>query len=165
MNRQHTFLLERLESSAADLATYLSRLSEQELQREPAPGEWSLHAIAAHLRDTDKHVFLYRVRRILDAAEPPQVANFDQEEWHLEHYSPGEPLKNILGDFRRSRRALVRRLRETPDRDWARYAIHPIYGKISLEWLALHAYNHTLGHLHQALIWIEDAVLDKSNSS
>lgn len=151
MNKQHTLLIERLQDSAAQVADAVKGLSPEQLNRIPKEGEWSLHGALAHLRDTDAQVFLYRTARILKEKEPPVVASFNQEEWSRDYYSADEPLKNVIGEFLAARRKLVKLLRGTTDKDWKRYAVHPEYGNISIEYIALHAYNHTLEHLRQLL--------------
>lgn len=163
MNRAHSKLIERIEESGKDLLSYLALLSDEEIRTAPAAGEWSIHAVLAHLRDTEQHVFLKRARRILGAIDPPQVENFDQEQWNRDHYSPDEPRSKIVAEFRSARRSMLKVLSETGDKDWSRWAIHPEYGKISVEWLATHDYSHTLEHLHQLLEMRERALLKELN--
>lgn len=165
MNKQHNQLLDRLEDSANQVAEAVKKLSTEQLNRIPKEGEWSLHGALAHLRDTDVQVFLYRSGRILQEKEPPTVASFDQDEWSREHYSPSEPIDKIISEFRSARRKFVKLLRDTTDKDWARYAIHPEYGKIPIEYIALHTYNHTLDHLRQLLDVQEGNVLNGANGS
>lgn len=164
MNRQHTQLVDRIEASGKELLDAFEHLTEEEIQRVPAIGEWSIHQTMAHVRDTEKYVFLERSRRILTETDPPIVQNFDQDEWNREHYSTKEPLKNILSDFRASRRSLVKNLRASKDKDWSHYAVHPMYGKISLEYIATHNYSHTLDHIHQLLEIHEGTLLKKLNN-
>jgi hypothetical protein len=163
MNKQHTQLLERLEDSASQVAEAAKKLSDEELQRIPKQGEWSLHMALAHLRDTEVEVYLYRIGRVLKEKEAPSVGSFDQEKWSAAHYSPKEPIADILREFRTGRRKLLNLLRQTTDKDWARYVIHPEYGKLSLEYMAMHTYNHTLEHLRQLLDVIEADELKKAN--
>ncbi len=163
MNRQHATLIDRIEQSGQDFLKYLGQLSDEEIHQAPSPNEWSIHAIAAHMRDTEQHVFLKRLRRILNADAPPAVENFDQEEWSREHYSADEPVKKIARDFRAARRQQVNLLKKVRDKDWARWAVHPHYGKISIEWLETHNYAHTLEHLHQLLEIQERGLLKKLN--
>ncbi len=163
MNRHHVELIERIEESGKEFLSYLSQLTEEEIHRVPAPNEWSIHAVVAHLRDTEEHVFLKRTERILGASQPVNVENFDQDQWNRDHYSPEESLKEIIAHLRAARRKLIRLLRKTTDKDWARWAVHPEYGRISIEWLAIHNYSHTLEHLHQLLEMREKAILRELN--
>jgi hypothetical protein len=163
MKKQHTALIARLEASAGEVAAAITHVTPAQIQRVPRPGEWSLHQAIAHLRDTEVQVFAYRAARILQENAPPVVASFNQEEWMRDHYTPDEPLQKILAEFRAARRKLVKLLRGTTDKDWTRYAIHPEYGRISIEYIALHAYNHTLEHLQQLLDAQEENLLNAAN--
>ncbi len=149
MTREHKFLIHQLETTGQDLVELVKQLPEDEIRSQPAPDAWSIHAIAAHLRDTEQKVFLERIRRILSEPEPPQVASFDQEEWNREHYTGDEPLSRILREFRAARRKELQLLSGLKDKDWAREAIHPDFAVINIEWLAWYNYNHTLEHLHE----------------
>jgi uncharacterized damage-inducible protein DinB len=144
----HARLIDRLEANGAELLWYVSLLSNEEIHAPPKPRAWSIHQTLCHLRDVEQQVFLYRAERILKE-DAPRVPDFDQDKWMRQHYSPREPIKNILNDFKTARRKFVTRLRRATDRDWARSAIHPEYGNISLEWLVTHCYNHTLEHTAQ----------------
>ncbi len=163
MNRQHTLLVKRIEESGKELLAYLAEIPEKEIHESPAPGEWSVHTIMAHLRDTEREVFLKRIRLVLNGGEPAHVENFDQEEWNRQHYSPSEPLKKIVSELRAARRKELALLRELPDRKWSDYCIHPNYGRISIEYIATHNYSHTLEHLHQMLERREQELIKKLN--
>jgi hypothetical protein len=164
MNRQHRQLVAHIQASGKELLDNLKHLSEEEIFRVPAPNEWTMHAVIAHVRDTERHVFLHRIQRILSEPDPPQVENFDQEQWNRDYYSATEPFDQIVAEWRAARRKLVRLLQSTRDADWARYAAHPLYGKISVEYIALHNYAHTLEHLHQMLETREQALLHALNA-
>jgi hypothetical protein len=163
MNKQHTQLIDRLEASASELADALAQLPADQFARIPKEGEWSLHMVMSHVRDTEVNVFAPRVERILKNDAPPAVPSFNQEEWTRLHYSPDEPLKNIVAEFRGARRKLVKLLRGTRDGDWKRYAIHPEYGNIPIEHIALHSYAHTLEHLQQFMNVREGNLLNAAN--
>ncbi|MBI5305040.1 MAG: DinB family protein [Chloroflexi bacterium] len=160
MNRARKALMDRLETSGNEFVAYLAQLSEEDIRAVPAPTEWSIHQVVAHMRDTEQHVFLARTIRITQEAHPT-VASFDQNAWQREHYSPDEPIKNIVREFRAARRKLVALLRKTTEKDWANWAGHPEYKKISLDWITMHNYHHTLEHVAQIGYAREKAVLAK----
>ncbi len=163
MNRQCKALVDRLEASGKEFVSYLSQLSDEDLRAAPAPNEWTIHQVVAHMRDVEQHAFLVRVQRITKE-EHPAVQNFDQDEWwNQSHYSPSEPLKKIIADFRSSRRKMVALLRKTSDKDWKNWAVHSAYGKISLEWVAMHCYHHTLEHIAQMGYAREKGILKNLN--
>ena len=124
MNREHASLIKRIDASGKEVLAYVEALSQDQLHNAPAPNEWSVHAVVAHLRDVEQHVFLKRIGRIL-SEEQPQVANFDQEQWNREHYSAMEPLDKIIAELRAARAEELEILRKTSDEDWARWAVIP----------------------------------------
>jgi len=163
MNKQHTQLIDRLEASAEELANALAQIPAEQTTVSPKEGEWTLHQVMSHVRDTEAQVFAYRVGLILNSKTPPAVKNFDQEEWSRDHYSTKEPLKNMVAEFRSARRKLVKLLRSTKDNDWKRYAVHPLYGNIPIEYIALHSYDHTLEHLQQFNNMREENIINAAN--
>ena len=163
MNRSRTAWIDRLEQSGKDYLRYVSRLSDSQIHDVPAPGEWSMHQVVAHVRDTERYVFLERVRRILKETHPA-VENFDQDVWNRDHYDPSEPFKKIVADFRVSRRKLVSLLRKSKEKDWENWAMHSEYRKITIDWLVMHDYHHTLEHTAQIGYLNEKALLKNLNS-
>jgi hypothetical protein len=163
MNRKRAALIARLEQSGKDYTWYLAHLAQDEINLPPAPNEWSIHQVVAHVRDTEQHVFLRRTERIINE-EHPTVQSFDQEAWNRDHYSPNESFQKIVADFRAARRKLIRLLRATSEKDWKNWALHPAYGKISLGWLTLHNYHHTMEHIAQIGYLREKALLKELNS-
>lgn len=162
MNLAHKRIIERLETSAEDFLTYLEKLPAEELQRVPAPNEWSLHQVAAHVRDVEEQVFLYRLNRML-REDNPVVENFDQDVWTREHYAASEPIKKIAAQIERARGKQAALLRKAKDKDWSRTAQHPTWKTISIEWLMTHAVNHALEHAAQAGSVYETLMLRKLN--
>lgn len=163
MNLKRAGLIDRLEKSGEDYLWNLGQLTEDEVRTPPAPNEWSIHQVAAHMRDTGQRVFVYRAQRLVKE-EHPTVPSFDQAAWYREHYTPDEPLKKIVAEYRLAHRKFIRILRDASEEDWQNWAVHPDLGKISLEWLTLHNYHHTLEHLVQIGGLAEKAVLKKMNS-
>jgi hypothetical protein len=138
-------------------------LRDEQIHTPPAPKEWSIHQVAAHMRDTQQRVFVYRAQRLVKEAHPT-VENFDQDLWHRDHYSPKEPLKDIISEYRIAHRKFIRVLRFATEETWQNYAVHPDFGKISLEWLALHNYQHNLSHIAQIATLAEQELLKKLNA-
>jgi uncharacterized damage-inducible protein DinB len=163
MNAHHKKLVEHLETTGDEFVKALLGLSSEEVNRVPAANEWSIHQAAAHVRDTESRVFLYRLERIL-TEELPAVPNFDQDAWTREHYSPDEPIRNIAREFAAARRKVVRQLSDVKDKDWERKGIHPAFGKISIEWLVTHFYAHTLDHIGQIMYARDNGLLRHLNT-
>ncbi len=163
MNRKRQALIDGLEQSGKEFTQCLAQFSEAELHAVPAPNAWTIHQVAAHMRDVERYAFLVRAERIRKE-EHPTVPNFDQEAWDREHYSVREPVKTISAEFRTARRKLVRQLRQATDADWDNWAVHSTLGKISLDWIASHCYYHTLEHIAQMGYAHEKTILQKLNA-
>lgn len=163
MNRKRSAWIDRLEQSGKDYLWYVSQLSEAEIHRAPAPGEWTIHQVIAHIRDTEQRVFLARAQRVM-REEHPAVENFDQDEWNTNHYDPNEPFEKIVAEFRAARRKLISLLRKSNNADWDNWARHSEYGKISLDWMVMHNYHHTLDHIAQMGHMAENTVLKELNT-
>ncbi len=162
MDQQRTDLIDRLESSGREYIWHLDRLQRLGAPDPSPPGEWSVHRIAAHMRDTEWQVFFLRAERLFNE-EQPLVENFDQEAWDRAHYDANEPLDKVKAEFKAARKKFVRLLREASMREWDNWALHPEYGKISLDWLLEHGYYHTLEHITQIGKLREHALLQKLN--
>jgi hypothetical protein len=145
VNRKRAALIDQLEASGKDFLWSVGQVSELEVQTAPAPGEWTVHQIAAHMRDTEQRAFLVRAQRMV-TTEHPRVESFDQESYNREHYDPNEPMKKILTEFRSARGKLVRLARGAPKDAWDNWAVHPEFGKITLGWLLQYTHSHTLEH-------------------
>ncbi len=163
MNRTRAALVDRLEASGEDFLWYLGLFDDDELHIAPSPDEWTIHQIAAHMRDNEQRVFLARTERIIRETHP-SVENFEQDLWIREHYDPKEPLKKITAEFRTARRKLIKLLRGSSPKDWTNWAQHPEYGKISLDWLTQYNYHHTLEHIAQMGRAREQKLLNELNA-
>ena len=91
-------------------------------------GGWTVHQIAAHTRDVDKHVYGLRVRRTA-AEQNPEFQNFDGEEYMAEHYLKSEPLDEILDGLVEQVESLAEDLRAMPAQAWARESSHVMLGR------------------------------------
>jgi ankyrin repeat protein len=88
---------------------------------------WTVHQIAAHVRDVDQLVYGLRARRTAEE-DNPEFANFDGEAYAREHYSRDESLENMLDGFLQSVESLVDRLRNLPPAAWSRVSRHEKLG-------------------------------------
>jgi hypothetical protein len=163
-NRYRALWIDRLEAAGQDYVSFVKQTAQDKLDPAPGRGEWSAHQVAAHVRDTEVQVFLKRTR-LLCSQEYPDVENFDQEAWNRDHYDADEPLNKITAEFRTARRQTVRLLRAASKQDWENWALHPEYGRISLDWLLEHNYAHTLDHLAQIVRMREAVTLRALNDA
>jgi hypothetical protein len=116
-------------------------------------GEWTLHQIAAHLRDLNHLVYEKRVRETI-AEDNPLFENFDPEAWMLSHYEPEEPIKKILDDFKGHVDQLCETLSALPVEAWSRESRHEMIGdQLPLQlWV-----ERGLAHIEDHLLEIKSA--------
>lgn len=107
---------------------------------------WSVHQMAAHVRDVDQHVYGMRLRRVIEE-EHPVFQNFDGDAWIADHYTPDEPLDKILDEFNESIRSLVGWLETLPDTAWSRMSRHEVYGEFAMQAWAERGLAHIEEHI------------------
>lgn len=93
----------------------------------PLHGGWNIHQIAVHTRDVDKLVYGLRARRTAVESNP-EFSNFDGDVYMDEHYSPVEPLNQILDDLVKNVEDLVHMLRGLASEAWSRESRHTTLG-------------------------------------
>jgi hypothetical protein len=115
----------------------------EELDRRPAPDEWSARQVAHHLADSET-MSTIRLRRLI--AEPePLVQAYDEAEFarRLHYERPIETSLAVFGAVRTSNLELLETLSED---EWQRTGMHSDDGPYSVEtWLRIYAAH---GHDH-----------------
>ena len=114
-------------------------------------GSWSVHQVAAHVRDVDRFVYGLRARRTAEE-ENPEFANFDGEAFAREHYSCGESLETMLDGFVQSVESLARLLGNLTPEEWSRVSHHEKLGAdLTLQlWV-----ERELAHINEHLKTVE----------
>ena len=129
------------------LAARIRRARGPQSRRRPAPGEWSVVEVLAHLLDAEIALG-FRVRKA--AAEPGSVLPaWDQDKWAAGLRHRRADLRATLAAFTALRAdtvALARRLRPGQRRAFGR---HPEYGRLRVDQLLAHWAEHDLNHLAQ----------------
>jgi len=142
------WMLKALHEAADELQSQLLGLSEEDLCRRPAPGEWSLKEIAAHLRDAEA-CFLERLRLIVSQDEP-DLPDIDVDAYVLEQDYQSLDLYEVLLEFSRLRQRSSSLLRSLEPSEWEREGLHPYRGRLSIMQVARDMNEHDLSHLWQA---------------
>jgi hypothetical protein len=88
---------------------------------------WNVHQIAVHTRDVDQLVYGLRARRTM-TEDNPEFPNFDGEAHMKEHYSPDEPLDQIIDQLVQNVESLAQRLQALPVEAWSRESRHATLG-------------------------------------
>ena len=131
--------------TGAELKAIIARLSDEQVNRSPAPGKWSIREILCHLADCEI-VFAYRIRQTL--AEPHHVVQpFDQDIWAKPYsaYTTASAL-TAFSAVRDWNLALVRSL---PAEAFDKPMTHPERGTMTLRTVIETMGGHDINHLKQ----------------
>ena len=140
-------VMDALATAPRRVAASIRRARGPRLRRRPAPHEWSVVEVLAHLLDVEI-ALSFRVRKA--AAEPGSVLTpWDQERWTPGLRHRRAESRATLAAFTALRGdtvALLRRLSPAQRRAAAR---HPEYGRIRVDQMVAHVAEHDLNHLQQ----------------
>lgn len=140
--------LPQLESEPEQLAQAVSGLDPGVLDREPAPGKWSIRQIAAHLADVEL-VHGHRLRQLL-GEEKITFAPIDQDQWAGNLKYAERPIEESVDLYRALRRSNLRLLRGTKESDLQRSGYHPERKQqVTFAELVEYMCRHTQNHLAQ----------------
>jgi AcrR family transcriptional regulator len=150
MNRKQTYIVERVLSGADELAASVRLVTPEELLFRPAPTEWHIHEIVAHLLQTHRDRFAPCIALAL--REPgTAISAFDSVAHMAAHYQSSDTLAGMLSKFRAECRRIAALVESAKPAAMANTLAHPRMGNVSAEWWALHAYGHTHTHIAQIL--------------
>jgi len=139
--------LEVQAATAKKLERLIKGVSTAKLRKRPAPDQWSVAEILAHLADAEI-VGGFRMRLILGAPGTPIVA-FDQDSWVTSgHYEKRDPRKS-LEQFRVVREANLALLKSLTPEQWKHYGMHSERGQESIEHVVRMFAGHDVNHLRQ----------------
>jgi DinB superfamily len=126
-------------TAAVDAA--LDAITEDELDRQASPDEWSARMVCHHLADSEANASI-RLRHLI-ADDEPVIQGYSEESW-AERLAYDRPIEASLAVFRAVRASTSELLDRIPD--WARAGTHTESGRYSIEdWLriyAAHAHDH-----------------------
>ncbi len=139
----HEDLIARYEQGVALVQDAVSGIPEALLDRQPAPGKWSIRQLVAHLADAEL-VAATRFRWV--AAEPGSALTaWDQDKWAgtlgYAAQSPAEAVQ-LMALVRRSTAAMLRSL---PEAAWQQQGVHQERGPLTLQQIV----EGMVGHLEQ----------------
>ena len=142
------WLIKAVREAAGELFQQFSGVSESGLRWRPAPDEWCLKEIAAHMRDAEQ---LYqRQIELIARSRNPRLPYEPIDVLPSERDYCGEKLQTLLWEWEASREETGWILYQLDEADWMRTGAHPYRGEISIYQIARELHEHDLEHLVQA---------------
>jgi uncharacterized damage-inducible protein DinB len=140
-------IIERVKALPDRVAAEIEGLSEDELRRRPAEGDWSIKEVCGHLRD-DSEVWRRRLYMMITQTDPV-LPSYDQEALVREHAYQDADIAAVLGDFKRFRLDMVENLSTLTRDSWERTGQHPDWGRLTIRQGMEMMVRHTEEHLDQ----------------
>jgi len=139
--------LARFERGTQAFRTALSNVPSGELDRAPAPGEWTPRQIALHIVDAEI-VGAARLRWV--AAQPgSKLQSFAGDVWADKLHYESQSLESATELFVLLRQTTLAMLRQLPDAAWSNLGVHQESGSLTLEKLLSDHCEHTETHLRE----------------
>jgi hypothetical protein len=141
-------LIAALAQTHAALVNLTASQPDEALDFHPAPGEWSVREILAHLVDDEMYVMRTRLERMMKE-DRPHLAPHDEQKWYAHRNTTRDQLAELLADFAVQRTASLGILIMLRESDWMREGYQPEYGTFTAEtWLGQWA-AHDATHIQQ----------------
>jgi uncharacterized damage-inducible protein DinB len=137
-----------LAAASGRLRAVAAGLDETQRRHRPAPGEWCLNEIMAHLVHVETELFLPRLRRIATEDRPAFPA-FSPASWARERDHGLDAFDTSLAAFERVRAETIAYLRALPADAAERLGVSGFFGPMSLVQYATHVADHDIEHLAQ----------------
>ena len=141
---RRSVLIAALESSPRDLARLLRPIDAAAAQWRPAPDEWCIADVVAHLGYCEAP-YLARLRRVVEQDNPFEPALLPDERAH----DLARPLADLLEAFGARRAETVAFLSGLEQRDWGRALVHATIGPTKLRDQVQELVAHDNLHLEQ----------------
>ncbi|MBK9940392.1 MAG: DinB family protein [Kouleothrix sp.] len=141
---RRSVLIESLEATPRDLARMLRRIDATAACWRPAPGEWCIADVVAHLGYIEAP-YLARLRRVAELDNPFEPYLHPDERAH----DLARPLAALLDEFVGRRAETVAFLASLQQRDWGRPLVHATLGPTRLRDQVQELVSHDNTHLAQ----------------
>jgi hypothetical protein len=139
-------LIEVYRNGHAAVVAALAGLTDEQLDRRPAPGEWTAREVCHHLADSEMTSAI-RLRRLV-AEDDAVIAGYDEQAF-ARRLSYDRPIGPSLEAFRWARETTAAILDRLTEDDWARTGTHTESGPYGVEtWLEIYA-DHGIAHANQ----------------
>jgi uncharacterized damage-inducible protein DinB len=143
---RRSVLIESLQATPQDLARMLRRVSADDALWRPAPGEWCIADVVAHLAYVETP-YLARLRRVVEQDNPFEPYLHPDASAH----DLSRSLTDLLDEFVRLRGETVAFLESLEQRDWGRKLVHETIGPTRLRDQVQELVSHDNAHLDQVI--------------
>jgi len=140
--------MERLTRTADQLTAAIAGQREAVLARRPDDKNWAAKEVVCHLRDTEE-AFGARFEQILAMDTDPKLGAPTADRWAEERQYLRNDAMEAIGAFRKRRAENLATLRGLTPAQWAKGAIHPVRGRMTLDTLLTLMAWHDDTHLDQ----------------
>ncbi|HEX6655827.1 MAG TPA: DinB family protein [Candidatus Limnocylindria bacterium] len=140
-------ILKALRAGPTILERLIRSLDDEVVRARPAPGEWAIVEVVAHLADTEERA-LARTRAMLEEEEPALPA-YDPAALAEERNYIAMALGGEIERFRALRGEQARLLGSLTDGQWQRSGTHEEHGRITVQQLAAHTAGEDADHFVQ----------------
>ena len=140
-------LLKILRGAPVVLRALVRGVDEEASRRRPAPNEWAVIEVVAHVGDTEERA-MARVRRMLDE-DDPVLPGYDQEALARERNYIEMDLAAALDRFDAVRAEHVALLEGLDDARWRRTGRHSEQGAMDVELYEHHVAGEDVDHMAQ----------------
>jgi hypothetical protein len=137
-------LIARYKAGHAEVVEALAGIAADELDWQPAPGQWSAREVVHHLADSETTSGI-RLRRLL-VEDAPAIQGYDEMAYARRLSYRTRPIEPALLALQAVRATTAQLLDLMTDADWQRAGVHSESGPYSaarwLEIYAAHAHDH-----------------------
>jgi len=136
-----------LRDDLAEVERLVAGATPEQLNRSPAPGEWSPRQVLSHLADSDL-VFETRLRMMV-TQDRPVLVGYDQEAWTDRFAGLDDTPEQTLARWQVLRAANVRMAESFTPEEWERVGMHSERGEESVRLHVQILAGHDRVHIDQ----------------
>ena len=136
-----------LRASPIILGALVAGLDDRQIRWRPAPGEWAVIEVVAHIADVDERAHT-RLRRMV-AEDNPFLPAFDQDALAVERGYIGMDLPEQVARYRNSRAGHLADLAKLDRHQWQRAGRHEAAGDMTVQLYEAHVASEDVDHLAQ----------------
>jgi hypothetical protein len=143
----HQEIVDTLRALPGQIEVLVRDLDEEALRRRPAPDQWSIKEVCAHLRDS-LEIDGERIRRMVEE-DDPSISSYDQEALAREGDYQNANMPLVLTALRAFSGGNAYMLEGLSEEQWRRGGRHEERGPINVGGYAEQQAEHCRAHLEQ----------------